>query len=193
VVHLSRTLALHDFAITVGSNAGAPVSASGRMVGDSILEYVVSRRGVRGDTVRARLSGPLLLPTLVPLVVALGRTHKVGTTYAVNTFDPTTMTTRPMAVSVKAESLFVLVDSATFDSTSGRWRSAHADTVRGWHIVADSGAAFDSWVDEIGRMIAIRGPAGIALRRTAYEMAFENWRTASPMRRERTARIPVSR
>lgn len=184
VVRLSRGLALRDFTMTFGSDSQS-VRATGRTVGDSILEYVVQAAGTTSDTNRVRLTGPLLLPTLVPLVVALGEPPKVGRQYTIQTFDPTTMSARAMPVSIRAESLFVLLDSAAFDPNTRRWLGAHADTVRGFRVSADDGGAFDTWIDEMGRMITMRAPAGLSMRRTAYEMAFENWRNASPLRTRR--------
>jgi len=186
VVKLSRGLALRDFSITFGADSQA-VRATGRTVGDTLLEYVVQAPGAGADTNRVRLTGPLLLPTLVPIAVALGEPPKVGHTYTLQTFDPMTMTTRTLPVSIRAESLFVLVDSAAFDPNSRRWLGAHADSVRGFHLTSTNGGAFDTWVDEQGRMITLRAPAGLSMRRTAYEVAFENWRTASPLSARRSA------
>ncbi|MCC6929781.1 MAG: transglutaminase domain-containing protein [Gemmatimonadaceae bacterium] len=189
VVKLSRALALRSFTITFSGDSQS-VRATGRTVGDSLLEYVVQAAGAVADTNRVRLTGPLLLPTLIPLAVALGEPPRVGRTYTIDTFDPTTMATRALPVSIRAESLFVLVDSAAFDPNSRRWLGAHADTVRGFHLTSADGAAFDSWVDELGRMITVRAPAGLSMRRTAYEVAFENWRTASPLRARRSGAAP---
>lgn len=185
VVRLSRGLGLRDFTVTFGREGDA-VRASGRTVGDSLLEYVVQAPGSTPDTSRVRLAGPLLLPTLVPLAVALGEPPRVGRTYTIETFDPVAMAPRAMPLAVRAESLFVLVDSAAFDPNTRRWLGAHADTVRGFRLVEDAGGGFDAWVDELGRMITVQAPAGLSMRRTAYEVAFENWRTASPLRGRRT-------
>ncbi len=181
VVRLSRGLALRDFTMAFVSDSLA-VRVAGRTVGDTLLEYVVSAPGTSGDTTRVRLTEPLLLPILVPLVIALGDPPAVGDARRVDTFDPVTMSPRTLAVTIRAESLFVLVDSAAYDPNTRRWLGAHADTVRGFHLVADDSSAFDTWVDELGRVIAARAPGGLTMRRTAYETAFENWRTASPLR-----------
>lgn len=181
VVRLSRGLALRDFAVTFGSDSLA-VRMTGRTVGDTLLEYVVDAPGASRDTSRVQLTAPLLLPTLVPLAVALGAPPEAGDRHSVQTFDPTTMGPRALPVAVRAESVFVVVDSAAFDSNTRRWLGAHADTVRGFHLVATDSSAFDTWVDELGRMIAVKAPGGLTMRRTAYEVAFENWRTASPLR-----------
>ncbi len=181
VVKLSRALSLREFTVSFGSDSQA-MRATGRTVGDTLLEYVVSSAGRAGDTSRVRLSAPLLLPTLVPLVIALGDPPSVGRRYRMEIFDPVTMQVRSLPLRVAAESLFVVVDSAAFNPESKRWLGAHADTVRAVHVVADSGGGFDSWIDEQGRIIAVEAIAGLSMRRTAYEVAFENWRTGSARR-----------
>lgn len=196
VVRLSRALALRDFAITVASDSMA-LRADGRTVGDSLLQYVVQAPATPADTIRVQLAGPLLLPTVVPLAVMLGDAPEVGRDATVDMFDPVTMSARPLPVSIRAESTFVLVDSAAFDPNSRRWLGAHADTVRGFHLVATDGGPFDAWVDELGRIITLRAPDGLTVRRTAYEVAFENWRAASSLRaraaRGERATLPPAR
>lgn len=179
VVHLSRALGLRDFTIAFGRDSQS-VRATGRTVGDSLLETVVSYAGRPADTTRVHLAGPLLLPTLVPMAVMLGDPPKVGRRLSINTFDPLTLSASLMPVRIAAESLFVLVDSAAYHPVSRRWLGAHADTVRGFRLIAEPSERFDAWVDEQGRIIAVAAPAGLSLARTAYEVAFENWRTASP-------------
>lgn len=185
VVRLSRGLALRDFVITAG-NDSSTVRMTGRTVGDTLLEYSVdapgARTGARTSARRVQLAGPLLLPTLAPLAIALGDPPEAGDRHALELFDPSARAPQTLPVAVRAESLFVVVDSAAYDSSTRRWLGAHADTVRGFHVVASDSGVFDMWIDELGRMIAIKAPGGLSLRRTAYEVAFENWRTASPLR-----------
>ncbi len=173
VVKLSRGLALREFTLSVSSDS-LTSRTTGRMVGDSLLE-LVQLAGDAADTSRLRVAGPLLLPTLVPLVIALGDPPAVGRRYTMTTFDPVALQVRTLPLTVAAESLFVVVDSAAFNASAQRWDGAHADTVRGFHVVADSAGAFDSWVDEQGRMIAAQATPQLTMRRTAYEIAFENW------------------
>lgn len=178
VIRLSRALVLREFTLSV-SGTDAPVSASGRVVGDSTLEYVVSMRGSAGDTVRQALDAPLLLPTLLPLAVALGNPPKVGRQHTMATFDPLSMSVRAAAMSLQAESLFVVVDSAVYDAGTRRWVAAHTDALRGWRLATRDAVVPEAWIDEQGRILAASLPAGLALRRTAYESAFENWRIAA--------------
>ena len=179
VVRLSRGLALRDFTVSFGTG-GEPTVASGRTEGDTLLEYTLRAPGRAPATTRVRLDAPLLLPTLVPLAMALGDPPEVGSSRTIVTFDPLTMTVAPIGVTVRAESVFVVVDSAAFDGGTKRWAGVHADSVRGWRLVGGDGSTMDGWTDDLGRLIALRAPGGFTMRRTAYEMAFENWRTTSP-------------
>ena len=184
VVRLSRALALREFTITFASESLA-TRTTGRMLGDSLLQVVVQLAGGSEDTSRVRVTAPLLLPTLVPLVVALGDPPSVGRTYEVETFDPISHEVRMLPLRVQAESLFVVVDSAAYTLAAKRWLGAHADTVRAFHVVAEAGGRFDSWIDEQGRMVAVNARPSLTMRRTAYEIAFENWRTRSAHRASR--------
>jgi len=179
VVKLSRGLALRSFDVQVESQQ-APMRAGGRTDGDSAIVFAISSPGnEKPDSQRVAVRGPVYLPTLVPLVVALGGTPSVGRTYALPTFDPTTMSQTTMRLTIRAESLFTLVDSATFDDGKGEWVSALTDTVRAWRVEpAGAVGGFTGWVDAQGRVVQSTQPGGITLHRMAYEIAFENWRIA---------------
>ncbi|MEO6444773.1 MAG: transglutaminase-like domain-containing protein [Gemmatimonadaceae bacterium] len=187
VVRFTRTLALRDFRLSFDTGERRQ-AVHGWTVGDSLLAFVVERPGRPADTTRISLGGPLLMPTLVPTVVALGDPPATGGRTTVSVFDPFTLTTRDLHVNVRAESTFVLLDSAAFDPDGGRWRGAHFERVKGWHIVAEDPSALDSWVDEAGRVIRVQTPSGFTLRRTAYELGFENWRSASARARSTAQR-----
>jgi hypothetical protein len=179
-VRLSRGLTLREFEST--DNAAERQSRTrARLDADTVL--VLSRthleRGVaRADSERVSLSGALVPPSVAPLVVVLGEPPRRGKVYDFVSFDPATGTPRPLRVSVDAESVFAVVDSAVFDPARGRWTPAHIDSVQGWRLVTE-GDGSDRWVDAQGRTLLAHTADGLTLRRTAYEMAFENWRTAS--------------
>ncbi len=177
VVVLSRALALRTFDVQADA-AGAPMRVTGRTEGDSAVVYVMDVPGQPADTQRVAVRGPVLVPTLAPLAVALGETPRLHKTYRLPTFDPQQMQSRELALTVRAESVFVVDDSARFDVVARRWTSARTDTVRAWHVVSEAGTGFDGWVDVQGRVVLARQAAGITLRRMAYELAFENWRIA---------------
>lgn len=172
--HLSRGLWMRG--IDVAGSRGPSDGARARVIDDSTLEVVA---GSAGDTVRHRFTGPLLIPSLVPLAVALGERPEPGQRHEFDVFDPAQLGVRRLRTRVASESLFVVVDSAIFSAPAARWLGAHADTVRGWHLVEDHPGGIDVWVDELGREIQSRASDAVSRRRTAYEVAFENWRTAA--------------
>ncbi len=178
VVGLSRALRVRTFDVEVESEA-APVRASGRVVGDSLVLLAVSAGpGASPDTQRLRIGGPILLPTLVPLAVVLGEQPKVGKSYLLPLFDPTTMAPRDSRIAVQAETTFVVNDSSVFDSSAGRWKGVQPDTLHAFRLTAESGDGFTGWVDEQGRVVRT-SKLGFTLERRPYEVAFENWRMAA--------------
>ena len=186
-VRLSRTLAMRDFTVQIESEAG-PLTVSGRPEGDSTLMFSIASAGAAPDTQRVPVPGPLLLPTLVPLAVLLEHEPKVGRRTSVRVFDPTAMGARSIAVRLAAESVFVVTDSAGFDSVSQAYTMAHEDTVRAWRIESEATGGFSVWVDRDGRVVLYTQPGGFVMRRTAYELAFENWRRRTGKRSRTVAR-----
>jgi transglutaminase superfamily protein len=180
-VRVSRALALSDFRLSFEAD-GAPIAISGRSLGDSALQIVIAHDETAADTERVALTGPVVLPTMVPIAIALGEVPKVGKAYSVSSFDPMSLAPRPMSIRVQAESSFVVADSARFDEAHRRWTVAHRDTLHAWRITTDGPGAVRAWIDEQGRVVEMEHALGFALRRTAYEIAFENWRLDGGMR-----------
>src|SRR5690242_3116435 len=178
-VILSRSLHLAHFILSLDRD-GLPSEMTGRVDGDSLLVVSEPRtaHGPKLETARIELAEPILLPTLVPLVVALSERPTVGKRVVLPVFDPGARGSRSVGYTIRAESLFVLSDSAVLDTTVAppRWRGAHPDTVRAWEIRPDSGLSmgFAGWVDEQGRIVAT-SQLGLELRRAPYELAFRNW------------------
>jgi hypothetical protein len=172
---LSRALRLTSFDLSIESE-GAPISATGTVEGDTALVLTITSGTDKPEVRRVPLSGSLLLPTLVPMVVALVEQPKVGKRYVLPVFDPASMAPKDVAFNIRAESLFVLADSAVFDSATRRWHGVRPDTVRGWNIVSEIPGAFTGWVDDQGRILSTT-QLGFRLERQPYEVAFENWRT----------------
>lgn len=192
IVKLSRALALRTFDVSVDA-PGAQLTAGGRTDGDSGVVFVLSTNGEPADSQRIAVRGPILLPQLVPLAAVLTDPPRVGREYTLPTFDPTTMTPQTMALTIRAESLFTLVDSARFDVERREWVPALMDTVRAWRIEPTrEGSGFAGWVDAQGRVVETTQPGGITLRRMAYELAFENWRVARERAAESDASVAAS-
>jgi len=176
-ITLSRAFHLIKFDLTIDAE-GPPVRAAGRVEGDTVLVLGVGSGTGKTDSQRVALRGPILLPTLVPLAVALTERPKLGKHYVFPVFDPSTMTPRDVGLDVRAESLFVVNDSAVFDSSAARWRGVLPDTIRAWQVVAETAGGFSGWIDEQGRIVETT-QLGFELRRLPYEVAFENWRADS--------------
>lgn len=174
-VTLTRTLRLRTFEVAVEADQG-PIRIQGEVHGDTTLR-VDLRVGATGapDTASVRLNGPVLLPNLVPLAIALEDRPRVGRQFVLPIIDPTSATPKDVRVDVRAESLFVVNDSSVFDSTSGRWVGVLPDTIRAWQLVSEGGSGVGGWVDAQGRLVATT-QMGFHLRRLPYEVAFENWR-----------------
>ncbi|MEO7454696.1 MAG: transglutaminase-like domain-containing protein [Gemmatimonadaceae bacterium] len=180
-VRLTRALRVSEFTLDVDADI-TPIKATGHVFGDTVL--LLTLRGVSGeatDTQRVRLNGPVLLPTLVPLAIALGEQPKVGKSYTLPIFDPGSMSPKDMQVNVQAESVFVVEDSSVFDAASKRWKGALPDTVRAWKLATQNGSSspaggFAGWVDQQGRVVLATQLLGMTLERRPYEVAFENWK-----------------
>jgi transglutaminase-like putative cysteine protease len=176
VVNLTRGFRVRNFTFDLTAGAG-PIKASGRVEGDSVVTLVVRAGGAHPDTQRIRVEGPILLPTLIPLAVGLGGTPGVGQKVTLPILDPVAMAARPLLLTIDAETLFVVHDSATIDTAAGRWRGLLPDTVRAWHVVPSGSTTFQpAWVDEQGRVVESTQFGSLTLRRMPYELAFENWR-----------------
>ena len=178
-VTLTRTLRMRSFEAEIDAKQ-KPMKVRGQVSGDTTLSFVLNAvPGQPADTQRVKISGPILLPTLVPLAVALESRPRVGQSYVLPLFDPTTMAPRDVRIDVQAETVFVVNDSSVLDTVSGVWHGVLPDTVRAWRLVPQSGGgASASWVDAQGRVVAST-QMGFELRRMPYEVAFENWRRES--------------
>ncbi len=182
-VILTRTLRVKSFDVQMDTDR-EPLTVTGEVVGDSVIRVAVTRSGAaRPDSQVIRTAGAILLPTLVPLAVALGERPKVGNSVTLPVFEPAAVGTREVRVDVRAESLFVVNDSSVFDSVTGRWKGALPDTVRGWQLVSQGGTGIGGWVDEQGRLIT-SSQLGFQLERRPYEVAFENWKLESDTGRQ---------
>jgi len=190
-VTLTRTLHVRAFDAEIEAD-GSPVKVKGHVSGDTALSFVLNPvAGQPGDTQHMKIGGPILLPTLVPLAVALESRPRVGKSYVLPLFNPTTMAPRDVRIDVQAETVFVVNDSSVLDSASGVWHGVLPDTVRAWRVVPEvGGGASSSWVDAQGRVVSSR-QMGFELRRMPYEVAFENWRRESDIAARATTKATV--
>lgn len=170
---LSRALGLRAFSLELSPEIG-PLRATGEVSGDTLLTLSIRMDGEEPEVRRIPLTRPLLLPTLVPMTFALLERPTLGARRTFSVFDPLAMAPGEVTVAVRAESLFVVNDSASFDWDRKRWIPARRDTVRAW-LVEQEGGPMSAWVDAQGRMVEAMHPGQLYLEREAYEVAFENW------------------
>ena len=173
-VNLTPGLRLTGFTFELGGNHG-PYRVSGQMSQDTLLELITVAGKARPDTASVTVRRAVFWPTTVPLALALAARPKVGRVYKYPIYDPTTGTPEDIQLTVGAESLFVIPDSAKMDDARHSWIVAHEDTVRGWRLDPQGSTIVSGWIDERGRAIQTTPLGTFTLKRTAYELAFLNW------------------
>jgi hypothetical protein len=174
IVNLTRGMHLTDFRFDLGESYG-PWSSVGTVSADSMLTVVTTSGHAKPDTTRRQLRGQLMLPTTVPLAMVLERRPVVGRHQTFTLYDPLRDTVYDISVHIRAESLFVITDSATLDPSTARWTAANQDTVRAWRLETVGGGIVSGWVDEKGRIVRAVPLGEFTVHRTAYEIAFQNW------------------
>src|SRR6185503_7384493 len=106
-------------------------------------------------------------------------------------FDPLLLAMQDVTVRVAAESTLVVADSADLDSTTMVWGPEHFDTVRAFRIDHEAnGVRVSNWIDAQGRIVRSSGPVGFAMERSAFEIAYENFRRRDTARVARNSAAP---
>lgn len=178
--HFTRGLTLRDFIMRVQGDVPAFL-LRGVMQGEGksrTLQITTETPRRRGKTQEYDVAGLMFMPTVAPMPIMLGKSHKPGVSFPAGIFDPMSRTIRNVNLKIERDSLFTVTDSASLDSATARWVSAHTDTIRGW-LISGNVPLENTWVDESGRLISASQPGGISFSRTAFEMAFENLRLQS--------------
>lgn len=172
----TRGMRLRDFTLR-GDGDITPFMLRGVMQEgeEKTLRLTSEEKGGRPITQEAIAEAPVFIPTVAPLPLMLNREPKIGDSVRVAMFDPRSRGLKSVTLRIEADSLFLIADSATVDPVSNRWVKAHQDSIRGWRVTSRT-APLTAWVDAAGRVIAASEPGGMSLIRTAFEMAFENWK-----------------
>jgi hypothetical protein len=118
---------------------------------------------------------PVFVPAIAPLPLMLKGDPKIGDSITVAIFNPLSRSASPVTLHIEADSLFLIPDSSTFDSTSGRWTKLRQASVRGWRIGTNP-PVLTVWVDASGRILMAQEPGGLSLLRTTFELSFANWK-----------------
>jgi hypothetical protein len=175
----TRGLRLRDFVIRATGDL-APFMMRGAIQEgeDKTLRVTVESPGDDPVTLEHAVSLPAFIPTVGPVPLMLRGTPKIGDSIRVSMFDPLARNVREVTMKIQHDSLFLVADSAHLDQATGRWVKARQASARGWRITGP-GSRLTAWVDADGRLLAASEPGGISLVRTAFEIAFENWRLAN--------------
>lgn len=172
----SRGLQLQRFRQQILTEAGRELR-SGEVVGDTLLRFVSHADGEPPETLAVPLRRPVILPSGIPLVVASRGLPRVGDRLNTDVFDPLNKVLRLERITVGAESLFVVADSAEYNEDLKRWAVVHTDTVRAWRLDgAPDGLPESRWVDGAGMLVRTRYPLGAVIDRSAFEMVQTNFR-----------------
>jgi transglutaminase-like putative cysteine protease len=158
---------------------------------DSLL-HLSLRVASDSQTNTIPLTGLLTLPSLLPLRLAFGGDLHRGGRLRARVLDPFTLTLRDTQVRVSAESTFILPDSADYDSTTMAWVPVHFDTVRAFRVDPETrgGGEVATWIDAQGRVVRTAAPRGFSVERTAFEIAYENFRRRDTLRLMRATAVP---
>lgn len=186
---LSRALRLRRVEATYDAG-GARFEAHGEVLGDSVLRITLVTAG-DSQTSRVQLDRPIVLPSLLPLRLAFGGELKSGSRHAVRLFDPLLLEEQDVTVRVAAESTLVVADSATYDSTTMAWVPVRFDTVRAFRIEQQAnGLSHGAWIDAQGHVVRVESPVGFTMERSAFEIAYENFRHRDTARVARASAGP---
>jgi transglutaminase-like putative cysteine protease len=175
--HYSEDLRLLSFSSRLSGETGGYL-LEGTVEGDSLLllSFTASTDS-EPERHQLTLPGPILLPEAVPLSMARQGPLEVGREADVAVFDPVRLTLYRQHLTVAAESILVVPDSAEVDPVSGLWVPAHLDTLNAWRLDTwDRGIPVHLWVDQGGYVIASRSPLGVRVERSAFEIVRGNYR-----------------
>ncbi len=171
---LGPRLDLEEFEFSLRSDFG-DYQVRATMQGDSVLDVTIE---AGGDEQRFTIEteGPVLLPQVMPLHFALGENPEPGKTYAFEVFDPSIMERQRVDVEVVGRETLIYPDSVELDDESG-WVTVTYDTVETWHVKQRfGGVEIESWLDPDGRSVRSTSPLGYTIERTAFEIAWDDYR-----------------
>ncbi len=166
-------------------------TARGALTPDNVLRFTVTSDRDSGVASVAPGDG-IELPSVWQLRMAFGGRLRRGRHTTTRVLDPFTLELRTRAFQVDADSTFIVPDSADFDSTTMAWVPVRFDTVRAVRIdVSGPGEGpLTWWVDAQGHVVRGTLPLGFTIERTAFELAYENFRRRDTLRLMRASASP---
>lgn len=189
VAVVTRTLRLRTFTTRFDGDLGA-FGAQGWVVRDSVLHLqLVSHGDTQAISIPWRPA--TVLPALLPFRLAFSGDLKPGAERRAHVFDPLLLTARDVDVMIVRDSLLVVPDSADFDSTAMAWLPVLFDTVPAVRIdIGSADGTTPTWVDAQGRVVQAANSFGFTVERSAFEVAYENFRRRDTVRAVRVSARP---
>lgn len=186
---LTRALRLRSIESDIDAD-GRSFAARGTVSDDTLFRLTL-RAEHDSETVRWTLARPVVVPSLLALRLAFGGELRSGNTYSARLFDPVLLAERDVRARVGAESTFVVADSAEYDSTAMAWVPVRFDTVRAFAVDEEgAGGRTRQWVDAQGRLVRAEHPGGFVVQRSAFEIAYENFRRRDTLALVRASATP---
>lgn len=174
-VRLGRRLELRDFTFSLRSSLG-DFHVEGLVDGDSTLKLEVATGGDE-QTLSVPTGGTVLLPQIMPIHFVLGHDPRPGETFTFEIFDPSILERQKVRMEVVDQEVLIYPDSADYDEAAGAWVPQRHDTVETWHVrQIFGGVELEAWLDPDGRIVRATSPMGYTIERTAFEIAWNEYR-----------------
>lgn len=175
-IRLGKSLELQDFDFTLRSDFG-DFTVAGAMEGDTLLDLRITA-GEDEQTLALPTGGQrILLPQVMPVHFALGGEPERGEVYSFEVFDPSIMERQRVDVELLGKETLLVPDSAEYDDEIEKWVSARYDTIETWHVRQSfGGVELESWLDPDGMVVRATSPLGYSIERTAFEIAWNEYR-----------------
>lgn len=178
-LHLSSALTLRSFSSSVAGDL-PPLRLRGLLGAGDSLVLELERQGQATHTLRAPLDGGNLASAIPLQVVVTGR-PRIGRRLRLPLIDPLDGSRRMRTLLVADSMRTVVVDSAKVDAATRLWVPAHETEITVWKV-EEIGAEVPRslWVDAQGFVVEAEHEFGFTLRRTAFEIAYRNFRAGHP-------------
>ena len=178
-LHLSSALTLRSFTSSVAGDL-APLRLQGLLGAGDSLVLELEREGGPDRSIRAPLAGGTLA-SAIPLQVVVNGRPRIGRRLRVSVIDPLDGSRRQRTLLITDSMRTVVVDSAEVDPATRLWVPAHQTEITAWKL-EEVGAVVPRalWVDGQGFVVEAEDDFGFTRRRTAFEIAYRNFRAGRP-------------
>ncbi len=174
---LSRSLLLRKVSVTM-SEAGSPRLIEADAGNDTTWEVTVRRPGTRPTPLASiEAPGTTSAPGALPFRLVLEGRLGTGATITQPVLAIIQGTVDHDSARVTRDSMFVVADSAVWDSAAATWQPVAGPPTRAWRIERTvHGFSSIDWVDAQGRLIQRDWAFGLRLQRSPFEVNYNTYR-----------------